>query len=63
MPSSPLSGISYDYLAMMQAAFDRDPASVEPGWRVLFQVLAEAEVGIPAGDAGPVRAALLREAA
>ncbi|MFC3127347.1 2-oxoglutarate dehydrogenase E1 component [Pseudoroseomonas globiformis] len=43
MPSSPLSGISHSYLEAMQSAFQADPASVEPGWRVLFQVLAEAD--------------------
>ncbi|WP_338663326.1 2-oxoglutarate dehydrogenase E1 component [Pararoseomonas sp. SCSIO 73927] len=61
MSSSPLSGISYEYLSAMQAAFERDPASVEPGWRVLFQVLAE--VGVEAADGAAGRGAALREAA
>ncbi|MBP0496288.1 2-oxoglutarate dehydrogenase E1 component [Roseomonas indoligenes] len=61
MPSSPLSGVSYEYLAAMQAAFDSDPASVEPGWRVLFQVLAE--VGVPAADGTSGQQAALRDAA
>jgi 2-oxoglutarate dehydrogenase E1 component len=49
MASSPLSGISLQYLDAMQAAFDRDPASVEPGWRVIFQVLAEMDARRPEG--------------
>ncbi|MDB5382764.1 MAG: 2-oxoglutarate dehydrogenase component [Rhodospirillales bacterium] len=54
MASSPLSGISLQYLDAMQAAFDRDPASVEPGWRVIFQVLAEMDARRPdaVADAG-----------
>ncbi|WP_431280773.1 2-oxoglutarate dehydrogenase E1 component [Humitalea sp. 24SJ18S-53] len=48
MASSPLSGISLQYLDAMQAAFDRDPGSVEPGWRVIFQVLAEMDARRPA---------------
>jgi 2-oxoglutarate dehydrogenase E1 component len=54
MASSPLSGISLQYLDAMQAAFDRDPGSVEPGWRVIFQVLAEMDARRPEGmmDAG-----------
>jgi 2-oxoglutarate dehydrogenase E1 component len=54
MASSPLSGISLPYLDAMQAAFDRDPASVEPGWRVIFQVLEEMDARRPEGvvDAG-----------
>jgi 2-oxoglutarate dehydrogenase E1 component len=51
MASSPLSGISLQYLDSMQEAFDRDPASVEPGWRVIFQVLAEIDARRPAGPA------------
>ncbi|PWC29015.1 2-oxoglutarate dehydrogenase E1 component [Teichococcus aestuarii] len=54
MPSSPLSGISYAYLATMQRAFEADPASVEPSWRILLQVLAEAEVS--AGEGAATRA-------
>ncbi|WP_165694100.1 2-oxoglutarate dehydrogenase E1 component [Teichococcus deserti] len=41
--------MSYQYLAAQQAAFARDPASVEPGWRVLLQVLEELDAGIPQG--------------
>ena len=59
--SSPLSGISFEYLASMQAAFDRDPAGVDPGWRVLFQILAEIENG--SADPERIRARLLREMA
>lgn len=41
MPSSPLSSLSYEYLDAMQRAFEADPQSVEPGWRVLFEILAD----------------------
>ncbi|WP_161600951.1 2-oxoglutarate dehydrogenase E1 component [Teichococcus oryzae] len=62
MPSSPLSGISHAYLEAMQRAFEADPASVEPGWRVLFQVLAEAEISPDAGaGAQALRATEWRE--
>ncbi|WP_159997602.1 2-oxoglutarate dehydrogenase E1 component [Roseomonas sp. 18066] len=50
MASSPLGSMSYQYLATQQAAYARDPASVEPGWRVLLQVLEELEAGVPPGD-------------
>jgi 2-oxoglutarate dehydrogenase E1 component len=54
MPSSPLSGISYAYLEAMQRAFEADPAAVEPGWRLVFQVLAEA--GVSPGDSAAAQA-------
>jgi 2-oxoglutarate dehydrogenase E1 component len=57
MPASPLSSLSYEYLDAMQRAFNTDPLSVEPGWRVLFEVLADTGTSVEAGGASR----LLRE--
>ena len=50
MRPSPLSGVSLAYLDAMQRAFDRDPASVEPTWRALFHILADADVSASGGS-------------
>ncbi|RVU21213.1 2-oxoglutarate dehydrogenase E1 component [Methylobacterium oryzihabitans] len=59
MRSSPLSSVSYAYLDAMQRAFDADPQSVEPGWRVVFEVLAE--TGSPGADLRTGQDALWRD--
>ncbi len=49
--SSPFSAVSAAYLDAMRAAFDHDPASVDPSWRVLFEALDQVEAAAPlAGD-------------
>ncbi len=50
--SSPFSAVSAGYLEAMRDGFDRDPASVDPSWRVLFEALDQVEAAAPlaAGD-------------
>ncbi|MFC7737617.1 2-oxoglutarate dehydrogenase E1 component [Roseomonas sp. GCM10028921] len=43
--SSPLTAMGAASLEALQRQFHLDPASVDPGWRVLFEVLEDLEVG------------------
>jgi 2-oxoglutarate dehydrogenase E1 component len=63
--SSPLVAMGASSLEALQRQFRLDPASVDPGWRVLFEVLDEVEPGVGldrASEEGATVAARLAEA-
>jgi len=41
--TSPLSGADATYLEALQRQFRNDPLSVDPGWRIVFEVLDDIE--------------------
>lgn len=52
-PSSALGLTSVDYLESMQAQFHQDPASLDPGWRYIFELASE--LGADDGSASALR--------
>ena len=49
-PSSPLSAISLHYAEELEARYQADPSSIDPGWRCVLDVLHELDA---IGAAGP----------
>ncbi|HEV2678415.1 MAG TPA: 2-oxoglutarate dehydrogenase E1 component [Aliidongia sp.] len=56
--SSPLAAVSADYLAMLEDRYDTDPGSIEPGWRVVFDLLRDVDAGAPSRSGAALMAAI-----
>jgi 2-oxoglutarate dehydrogenase E1 component len=51
-PSSPLSAVSAHYVQELEERYRKDPASIDPGWRCVLDVLQELELdGVPQSTA------------
>src|ERR1700730_10270865 len=50
--SSPLAAAPAQYFDGLEALFRKAPEALDPGWRAVFQLLAEISPRLPAEDAG-----------
>jgi 2-oxoglutarate dehydrogenase E1 component len=57
--TSPLSGVDATYLEALQRQFRKDPLSVDPSWRIVFELIDDIEG--PPGDGSSRLAAAIRE--